>query len=153
MAGLRLFHQVAATSPIDECRLRSLRDQAPPRKLEAMLLAAAFLVIGIGLVHSYLGEKYILVRLFRQPLPKLFGSDDFTRQTIRFVWHILTVAWFGFAAILVLLHLGEPSKTNLLSIIGATFSVTGLIALLASRGKHLSWIVFSAIAALCFISA
>jgi len=40
-----------------------------------MLIAAALLAIGIGLVHSCLGEKYILMRPFRQPLPKLFCDD------------------------------------------------------------------------------
>ena len=118
-----------------------------------MLLAAAILVIGIGLVHSYLGERYILIRLFRQPLPKLFGSDIFTKQTIRFVWHILTVSWFGFAAILVLLDLGVTSESAVLAVVAATFATTGLIALLASRGKHLSWVVFGSIALLCFAAA
>ena len=118
-----------------------------------MLLAAAILVVGIGLAHSYLGERYILVRLFRQPLPKLFGSDDFTRQTLRFVWHILTVSWFGFAAILILLDFDVAFSSNLLLVIAATFAITGLIALLASRGKHISWAVFGAIALLCFAAA
>lgn len=111
------------------------------------------LAIGIGLVHSYLGEKYILMRLFRQPLPRLFGSDRFTRQTLRFVWHVLTIAWFGFAAILLLLYLGDPSRSALLNVVGATFAITGIIALVASRGKHLSWVVFGTIAILCFVDA
>lgn len=118
-----------------------------------MLLAAAILVVGIGLAHSYLGERYILVRLFRQPLPRLFGSDDFTRQTLRFVWHILTVSWFGFASILILIDLDVASGSNLLLVIAATFAITGSIALLASRAKHLSWVVFGAIALLCFAAA
>lgn len=118
-----------------------------------MILAAAMLAIGIGLAHSYLGEKYILTRLFLQPLPKLFGSDHFTRQTLRFAWHILTIAWFGLAAILFLLYLGEPSRSSLLNVVGATFAITGIIGLIASRGKHLSWVVFGTIATLCFVAA
>ena len=117
-----------------------------------MLFAAALLAIFIGLIHSYLGEKYILIRLFRQPLPKLFGDDRFTRQTIRFVWHLLTVAWFGFAAMLFLLRDADASRSNLLLVIAATFAITALVALIASRGKHLSWVVFSAIAGLCFMA-
>lgn len=118
-----------------------------------MLLTAATLAIAIGLVHSYLGEKYLLIRLFRQPLPKLFGDDHFTKQTIRFVWHVLSIAWFGFAAMLVLLNSPETSRSSLLMVIAATFAVTGLIALLASRAKHLSWLVFGAISALCVLDA
>lgn len=118
-----------------------------------MLLAAAVLVIAIGVIHSYLGEKYILMRLFRQPLPKLFGDDTFTKRTLRFVWHLLTVAWFGLAALLILLSLGELSTSNVLNVIGVTFVVTALTAFVASRGKHLSWIVFGAVATLCYIAA
>lgn len=114
-----------------------------------MLLVAVVLTVGIGIVHSVLGERYILTRLFRQPLPKLFGDDWFTKQTLRFVWHVLTVAWFGFAALLFQLHAGTPSKSDVLLTIGVTFAVTGLIALIASRAKHLSWIVFGAIAVIC----
>ncbi len=118
-----------------------------------MLLSAAILTVFVGLVHSYLGEKYILIRLFRQPLPKLFGSDTFTRQTLRFVWHLLSVAWFGFAAIMILHHLGRPSVSSLLNVIATTFAVTALTAFVASRGKHLSWIVFGAISVLCYVAA
>lgn len=118
-----------------------------------MLLPAAILTVAIGLIHSYLGEKYILIRLFRQPLPKLFGDDTFTRQTLRFVWHLLTVAWFGFAAIMILHYSGDTSASSLLITITATFAITALTAFVASRGKHLSWIVFGAIAVLCYFAA
>lgn len=118
-----------------------------------MLLTAVILIICIGVIHSYLGEKYILIRLFRQPLPKLFGDDSFTRQTLRFVWHLLTVAWFGFAALLFLLHTDNVSNPGLLNAIGTTFAVTAVTALVASRGRHLSWIVFGAISVLCYVAA
>ena len=115
-----------------------------------MLALAAILLITIGLAHSYLGEKYILTRLFRQQLPPLFGDDTFTKATLRFAWHITTVAWFGFAAILLVLHSGI--RFILLSI-ASVFLVSGLIALIGSRGRHLSWVVFFLVAALCAIVA
>ena len=117
-----------------------------------MLLFAAFLAAFIGVAHSYLGERHILIRLFRQPLPPLFGGDDFTKKTLRFAWHITTLAWFGLAALLLLLYLDAWSRTTGLAVIGGTFTLTGLTALIASRGKHLSWIVFGAIALLSFAS-
>lgn len=40
-----------------------------------MLITSAFIAIFLGLVHSYLGERYILTRLFGRELPKLLGSD------------------------------------------------------------------------------
>ena len=36
------------------------------------------------------------------------GSDWFTKQTLRFAWHITTIVWWGFAAILYLLE--NPSE-------------------------------------------
>lgn len=118
-----------------------------------MLILAALLTIAIGIIHSVLGERYILIRLFRQPLPKLFDSDEFTRKTLRFAWHITTLAWFGFAALLIQIYLGRGTTSALLMTIAATFAITALVALIASRGKHLSWIVFGAIATLCYYAA
>lgn len=118
-----------------------------------MLIVAAVLIILIGLVHSYLGERYILIRLFRQPLPPLFGNDSFTKQTLRFVWHITTVSWWGFAAILIGLQYGYASRSQLLLIVGTTFGIGAFFPLLATRSRHLSWLVFAAIAVLCFAAA
>jgi len=118
-----------------------------------VLIVAALLAVGIGLAHSFLGEKYILIRLFRQPLPKLFGDDRFTRQTLRFAWHLTTVSWFGLAAIMILLQIEDASRLNLLRVIGATFAVTAVTALVASHGKHLSWLVFGSISLICFFAA
>ena len=60
------------------------------RKKE-MLNIAAILCLVVGRIQSYLGERYILVRLFRREnIPHLFGSDYFTKGTLRFVWHITT---------------------------------------------------------------
>lgn len=118
-----------------------------------MLAVAAALAVFIGVVHSCLGERYILTRLFRRPLPPLFGDDWFTRQTLRFAWHITTVAWCGFAVILLSLHAGPPDRRHLLLVVGGTFAITGLFPILASRGKHLSWIIFGAIAGLCFLAS
>ena len=119
----------------------------------ALLTAAALLVL-IAFAHSYLGERYILGRLFRRPdLPRLFGSDWFTRRTLRFAWHITSVAWLGFAAVLVLLAGGEaPGRAMVLEAVAVTFLVTAAIAALASRGRHLSWPVFLAVALLAWLA-
>lgn len=118
-----------------------------------MLLIAAILTIAIGLSHSYLGERYILTRLFRRSVPKILGSEAFTKTTLRFAWHITTIAWMGFAVVLLMIHFREVSRTNLLIIIGVTFAASAITSLLASRGRHYSWIVFGAISTICFVSA
>jgi len=104
---------------------------------------AAVLLIAIGLAHSYLGERYILIRLFRKDdLPKLYGGTKFTKSTLRFAWHLTTVAWFGFA--LVLIHLsGDSVSENVIgNIIALTFLVHGIVSLVGSKGRHFSWPVF-----------
>lgn len=120
-----------------------------------MLIAAAVLCFAIGLAHSVLGERYILIRLFRRAsLPKLFGGETFTRQTLRFAWHLTTIAWWGFG--LLLLFVAQPElqfRQTFLLVTAGVFAASGLIALFASRGRHLSWIVFLAIATLSLLSA
>ena len=114
--------------------------------MEISLYLAAFLAIAIGITHSYLGENYILMRLFRRDdLPKLFGSSQFTIQTLRFAWHLTTIAWWGFAAILIVLANPPVAARTIGLVIGCTFLVHFAIALLASRGRHYSWLIFLSI--------
>ena len=118
-----------------------------------MLVLAAFLAIAIGVAHSWLGERYIITRLLRRDnLPKLFGDDSFTKQTLRYGWHLTTAAWWGLALILLisggLLPKIDPSQGVILAV-GFTFLVSGIFSFIFTRGRHLSWIVFLAIAILC----
>ena len=87
-----------------------------------MLIAAALLLVLTGLAHSYLGERDILIRLFkRDNVPKLFGGTDFTTGTLRSVWHPLTIdflplfftcgrylSWIVFFVVAALLWLAAP---------------------------------------------
>lgn len=117
---------------------------------------AAVLTIAIGVAHSWLGEQYILVRLFRQQnIPHLFGSDDFTKRTLRFAWHLTTVAWCGAAALLLMLAMRPLDVTSLLVCrgIAAIFLVSSIVALIGSRGRHLAWIVFLVIACLVWMGS
>ncbi len=100
-----------------------------------LLYLAALFAIAMGIIHSLLGEKYILVPLFRRDnLPELFGSTDFTMRTLRYAWPLTTIAWLGFAAVLVLTaHPPLESKT-LGSVVGCTFIAHFALALTGSRG-------------------
>lgn len=107
------------------------------------LNVAALLAIAVGVIHSILGERYILIRLFRRDnLPKLFGGTEFTAQTLRFAWHITTIAWWGFAAILFQLANDGFSIKRVALTVGITFLATGLVTLVISRARHLAWPVF-----------
>lgn len=121
-----------------------------------LLISAALLTIAIGIAHSWLGERFIIRRLLRRSdLPTLFGDDSFTRQTLRFAWHLTTVAWFGLAAVLVMLSgvmVGIRVSDGVVFAVAQTFVVSSILALIMTRGRHLSWIVFAVIAALCLVA-
>ena len=120
----------------------------------AMLLVGSLLLFVIGFIHSYLGEKYILIRLFtRDNLPKLLGSDWFTKRVLRFAWHLTTIAWWGFAVILYFLsQQSDNARSEVLISIAVVFAISGLVSLLFTRGKHLSWLIFFSIAGLSYFS-
>ena len=118
------------------------------------LLIAAALLVAISAAHSYLGERYILIRLFRRAdLPRLRGSDTFTKRTLRFAWHITSVAWLGFAAILIMLSGSSVEGGLVARIVGVTFLVSAAMSGLGSRGKHYSWIIFLAVGLLAWFAS
>ena len=121
----------------------------------ALLTAAAALCAAVALTHSYLGERYVLIRLFRRTdLPHLFGSDLFTRRTLRFAWHLTSVAWLGFGALLLAAARGEAGTGPAgLRLVAGTFAASALVTLAGSRGRHLAWLVFAAIAVLAWLGA
>ncbi|MBT9457203.1 MAG: hypothetical protein IV097_11345 [Burkholderiaceae bacterium] len=118
-----------------------------------MLPLALVLLIATGLAHSYLGERYLLMRLFkRQDLPKLLGSTAFTIGTLRFVWHLTTVAWWGLAYLVFIAWSGTVGKDQVLAVVGVTSLVSAAFPLYFTRGRHLSWIVFLLIGVLVLAS-
>jgi hypothetical protein len=120
------------------------------------LITAAVLIIATGLAHSWLGERYIIRRLLRRDdLPALFGDDSFTRQTVRYAWHLTTVAWLGLASVLLVVGGAFPVLgvgDALVFAVAQTFVLSAVLALLLTRARHLSWVVFVAIAALCLLT-
>ena len=117
--------------------------------MDACLITGAILALLIAAAHSYLGERFILSRLLRRTeLPPLFGNEHFTRQTLRFAWHLTSIAWVGLAAVLISFSLKDPQRTRTIAIsaISLTFSVHAVATFIATRGRYLAWIVFIAIA-------
>jgi hypothetical protein len=118
-----------------------------------MLLTAALLIFVTGCAHSYLGERYILMRLFkRDGLPKLFGGTEFTVGTLRFAWHITTVAWWAIALLLFFASRGPLSSAVVLQVIAGAAVASAALPLFFTKGKHLSWVVFLLVAVLVLLS-
>jgi hypothetical protein len=120
------------------------------------LQIAAFLLVALGAAHSILGEWLLLIPLFRHGnFDNIFHSPSplFAKRTLRFVWHLLTVAWWGLAAIMLSITYGSISLKLVAMIIGVTFSISGLVSIVITRARHFSWFAFFVISALCFIYA
>jgi len=109
----------------------------------------------IGIIHSYLGERFILIPLFRKDkVPHLFGSDFFTKRTLRFAWHITTFAWWGFGYLLFAISENhENIAQTTLYTISFVFTISGLSSFGFTKGRHLSWVVFWTIAGLSYYAA
>lgn len=124
--------------------------------MDILLIIGAIFAVVIGAAHSYLGERYILVRLFRRSnLPKLFGSDVFTKQTLRFAWHLTTIAWIGLASVILIGVVVNSSGqlSVILKAISLTFLISAIVTLFASRGRHFAWIVFLSISFLVWMGS
>jgi hypothetical protein len=114
------------------------------------LYAAATLVLLVGIVHSWLGERVIIMPLLAIEPRQGPLKSAFIRKIIRFAWHITTLAWLGLALVLLALlpaPVGEQGRMIAL-IIAATFFVSGLISLIISKGRHIAWPLFFLIAVL-----
>ena len=108
--------------------------------LNTLLYAASFLTLALGVLHSMLGETYLLKPIIeRGNLPRLFGGTDFAVRTLRFAWHLTSIAWFGFAALLLLLTQPLMTYRSVALVVGVTFVGSALFTLSVSRGRHLAW--------------
>lgn len=115
------------------------------------LFVAALLVFAIGAVHSWLGERMLLGPLLAEGRRAgMLDKSEFARGVLRFAWHITTVAWWGMGAILLAYSRMAPDAGQRMGLIvlAVTFLTTGVIILAVSRGRHLAWPVFLAIAGL-----
>jgi hypothetical protein len=108
---------------------------------KGLLLFAAFLLVAMSFIHSYLGEKYMFSRLFAVSNLPLFRQDRrFTERVLRFAWHITSIAWLGFAALLFLMSFGNTTWFGL--VIAATLAVHGIVIVATCGVRHPAWSLF-----------
>jgi len=116
------------------------------------LLAAAALAISTAIVHSWLGERVLIGPLLAPERREYPLASDFKRDVLRYAWHLTSLAWVGMGAAFAALAFAplQPQGRLAILILGTTFLLHGLITLVISRGKHLAWLAFLAIAGLAF---
>jgi hypothetical protein len=114
--------------------------------MQSLYFVAASLCLILGLGHSFVGERYILMRLCRRTdLPKLFGSTELTARTLRFAWHLCSVAWWGAGAIFCYMALDRLSRTSVAGVLAGVFLISAAVTFVLSRGRHFAWLIFLAI--------
>jgi hypothetical protein len=117
--------------------------------MQSLYFVAASLCFILGLGHSIVGERYILLPLCRRTdLPRLFGSADLTARTLRFSWHLGTVAWWGTGAIFCYMAQGHLSPAIVAGVLAGVFLGSSVLTLVLSRGRHFAWLLFLAIGAI-----
>ncbi len=122
-----------------------------------LLIISAILTLIMSIVHSALGELWILRPLQQSAdLPALQGSRSATRRTLRFTWHITSVLGIGISAILfyfATLPELTSSETTILKIFSATYLISFAVAIVGSKGRHPSWAVFLIVGILLYLAA
>ncbi len=99
------------------------------------LIATACLVT-LAILHSYLGERRLLGPLLASPdFPKLPLGAKFSKATLRFAWHLTSLAWLAFA---YLLATGGCAPWP----VAILLAVSGIVTHVATRGRHAAWAVF-----------
>jgi hypothetical protein len=117
-----------------------------------MLFIASALMIMLAVGHSFLGERFILAPLSRQPELPVLGSAEFPLTTLRFAWHVTSVLALGIAIVLLLFAFGA-GITIAVAASGWSLIAASVLPLVFSRGRHPSWLVLSSAGVLCLIWA
>jgi hypothetical protein len=101
-------------------------------------VCVAVLVV-LAVFHSVLGERRLLGPLFAEALPPrtLPLGRAFTQRTLRFAWHLLSLAWIALAAIVA------RGDGTVLTIVGSLLVASAALALIVSRGRHFAWALFA----------
>lgn len=125
--------------------------------MSGLLLAAGLLLVVLALAHSGLGELLLLRHLGRlHPLPAVVGGERGGERDLRVTWHHLSILAWTFA--LILIHdasLGElgAGERFVIRTISISLVAAAVLWFTGTRGKHLAWPTFLAIAALCWVAA
>ena len=119
-----------------------------------LFAAAAAILLFIGMMHSWLGERYLFPRLFALENLPLFRKDrNYTQRVIRFAWHLTSLAWWGVAALLLVFAFAPTSLQLLEVVCGGIAFVTGLVILATAGTRHPAWILFLIAGMLTWIAA
>jgi|SRR5712664_883157 hypothetical protein len=113
-----------------------------------LLFVSAGITVFIAIVHSYLGEKRILPRLFANAGSMFRGDPALMSSILRWAWHLTSLAWIALALVLVAMtHVPAAARTLPVAIIASCLALSGVVCFVTTRGRHIAWPFFAAAAA------
>ncbi len=119
-----------------------------------MLMTIAILLALQAIGHSLLGETTMIRPLLQGEVPALLGSERFAKDTLRTAWHATSIAWLTQAGVIFWIALAETPDASQLTIlrgIGCGLALSGVWFLLATRARHLVWLLHLTAAAVCLL--
>ena len=106
--------------------------------MDAGLVVAMGSLLVLAVAHSALGEVKLIGPLVKSSaFPELPLPASFAKPTLRFAWHLTSLAWVALAWALAA---DESARWP----VSALLAVSGLITHLSTRGNHFAWAVFVA---------
>ncbi|MBM7842590.1 hypothetical protein [Herpetosiphon giganteus] len=123
--------------------------------MNSSLMVAGFLTVLMAVAHSVMGERLILRPLARQIQTTPNKLLQSRLPTLRFTWHITSI--LGLAMAWLFFDCAQQtnlaaSHITLLRTSSIAFLLCFGVALIGSRAKHPSWLVFLIIAGLTWLS-
>ncbi len=106
--------------------------------MNAGTMLAVSSLVSLAVAHSVMGEKKLIGPLLASPkFPKLPVPAAFAQRTLRFAWHLTSLAWLALAWALMIE--GEVRWP-----VAVLLALSGVITHVASRGQHFAWALFLA---------
>jgi hypothetical protein len=106
---------------------------------------SAALAASGALIHSFLGERRVLIPLAQQgALPSTsLGDASQTMMMIRFTWHFLSVVAASLAVVFVGLATGVIGGGDwaVVRVLGVYFAIFGVLVLVLWRGRNFAWLM------------
>ncbi len=129
--------------------------------MNKFFVLAGLIAFILGIAHSYLGEKYLIIPILQSEhlISALSGSVGLKKVALRICWHFATIAMWGAATTLVFLSSLPLNQTSIVvaRIISLTFVADTLLVFLTPGlrliylGRHFAWVAFLAIAVLSWL--
>ena len=109
---------------------------------DLLVQSAGVLALAVSVVHAVLSETKVFDRIRIEP--------PWARRLIRLVCHASTVAWMGFAVLLIAAPSfgSDAARTWVIAVSIVTFGCAALANAWATRGRHFGWVAMTLVVGL-----